>query len=44
MGMKKVRNVVAKHARNFNKSAVFIDRKKDAKKGKIKHKKSLTNW
>jgi hypothetical protein len=31
-------NLVAKHARTFNKSAVYRDRKKDAKRGKTKHK------
>lgn len=31
-------NFVAKHARQFNKAAVFVDRKKASKKGAIKHK------
>lgn len=31
-------NFVAKHAQQFNKAAVFVDRKKAAKKGAIKHK------
>jgi hypothetical protein len=34
----KQRNLVAKNARKFNTAAIFIDRKKDAKKGKRKHK------
>lgn len=34
----KQRNVVAKHARRFNKSAVHVDRKKAQKKGYRKHK------
>lgn len=34
-------NLVAKHARTFNKSAVHIDRKKDSKRGARKHK---TAW
>lgn len=33
-------NLVAKHAREFNKSAVFVDQKKKSKKGYEKHKKS----
>lgn len=32
-------NLVAKHARTFNKSAKFTDRKKRNKKGYTKHKK-----
>lgn len=36
--MKKQRNLVAKHARTFNKAHVFVDRKKSLKSGKIKHK------
>lgn len=33
-----VNNLVAKHALNYNKSSVFVDRKKEAKRGKkIKH-------
>lgn len=31
-------NLVAKHARTFNKSDVFEDQKKALKKGKVKHK------
>ena len=31
-------NLVAKHARKFNKVAVHRDRKKDIKRGKAKHK------
>lgn len=34
----KDRNYVAKHARQFNKAAVFTDRKRAAKKGYSKHK------
>lgn len=34
-------NFVAKYARTFNKAHVMRDRKKDAKRGKMKHKK---NW
>ena len=36
----KTNNLVAKHARQFNKAAVYRDRKKAAKKGYTKHKKS----
>ena len=36
--MKKTNNLVAKHARQFNKAAVFKDKKKAAKKGYAKHK------
>ena len=32
-------NLVAKHARTFNKAATHRDRKKDVKRGKVKHKK-----
>lgn len=32
-------NLVAKHARKFNKAAVHVDRKKAMKRGKRKHKK-----
>lgn len=35
-----INNLVAKHAREFNKAAVFKDRKKELKKGKTKHKKN----
>ena len=31
-------NLVAKHARKFNKAAVHVDRKKQARKGIVKHK------
>lgn len=31
-------NLVAKHARTFNKSHVMVDRKKQSKKGYTKHK------
>ena len=34
----KERNIVAKHARRFNKAVVMIDRKKAAKRGYRKHK------
>lgn len=34
-----VHNFVAKHMYEVNKSQVFIDRKKDAKRGYSKHKK-----
>ena len=34
-----VRNFVAKHMNDFNKSQTFVDRKKDAKRGYSKHKK-----
>ena len=37
----KDRNWVAKHARQFNKSAVMRDRKKDMKRGVRKHKKKF---
>lgn len=33
-----MRNIVARHARAFNKARPFIDRKKAAKRGAIKHK------
>ena len=36
-------NLVAKHARAFNKAHTFKDRKKAAKKGHTKHKKNLKN-
>jgi len=39
--MKTVNNLVAKHARKYNKCIVMVDRKKNAKKGYIKHKKNL---
>jgi len=39
----KDRNHVAKHACQFNKAAVFVDRKKSAKKGVVKHKNRLTD-
>ena len=32
-------NLVAKHARTYNKSSVQVDRKKAVRKGYIKHKK-----
>jgi len=31
-------NLVAKHARKFNKAAVHVDQKKQARRGIIKHK------
>lgn len=34
-------NFVAKHAHEFNKSVVFIDRKKSLKKGYRKHKQGI---
>jgi hypothetical protein len=34
-----VRNFVAKHMNDFNKSQTFVDRKKNAKRGYAKHKK-----
>ena len=34
----KTRNLVAKHARTFNKAATHRDRKKGAKRGYTKHK------
>lgn len=37
--MKTTRNLVAKHARTFNKPTIQIDRKKAARKGYTKHKK-----
>ena len=40
MNMKKVNNLVAKHAKQFNKAAVHTDKKKAFKKGYRKHKKS----
>lgn len=33
-------NLVAKHARKYNKAHVMVDRKKAAKRGKRKHKNS----
>ena len=34
-----INNFVAKHMNDFNKSQVFVDRKKDSKRGYSKHKK-----
>ena len=34
-------NLVAKHARKFNKAAVHADRKKQSRRGIIKHKGKL---
>ena len=34
----KQKNLVAKHARHFNKAAVHVDRKKAVKRGARKHK------
>lgn len=34
----KAQNLVAKHARTFNKSAVHVDRKKSERRGERKHK------
>lgn len=36
-------NLVAKHARTFNKAHVMTDRKKKQKKGYTKHKKNVYN-
>ena len=33
-----MRNFVAKHMNDFNKSQTFVDRKKNAKRGYTKHK------
>jgi excinuclease UvrABC ATPase subunit len=43
MKEQKINNFVAKHARHFNKAAVFTDKKKAKKKGYTKHKKG-SNW
>ena len=34
----KQRNLTAKHARKYNRASVFVDRKKESKRGKRKHK------
>lgn len=34
-----IHNFVAKHMHEFNQSQMFVDRKKDAKRGYSKHKK-----
>ena len=39
----KTQNLVAKHARTFNKAHTMVDRKKKSKKGYTKHKKGLYN-
>lgn len=39
--MRSTNNFVAKHINEFNKPATHVDRKKEAKKGKNKHKKPL---
>lgn len=39
----KTNNLVAKHARQFNKAATFVDRKKSVKKGYQKHPKQVVN-
>lgn len=39
--MSRARNTVAKHARKFNVAVVHADRKKAAKRGKVKHKDKL---
>ncbi len=31
-------NLVAKHARTYNKAHVMVDRKRASKRGKVKHK------
>lgn len=36
--MHKERNWVAKHARRYNRAAVYRDRKRDAKRGYRKHR------
>lgn len=36
-------NLVAKHMNTFNKAHTFVDRKKNAKKGYIKHKSGLSH-
>lgn len=36
--MTKIRNLVAKHARKYNKASVQVNRKKQAKSGYQKHK------
>ena len=36
------RNLVAKHARKFNKAHVMVDRKKAAKRGHRKHKRDYS--
>jgi hypothetical protein len=38
----KARNYVAKHAKQFNKAAVFADRKRAVKKGYSKHRNQYT--
>ena len=35
----KANNLVAKHAKKYNKAAVHVDKKKAAENGKVKHKK-----
>jgi len=39
--MSKIRNLVAKYAKKFNKTAVHRDKKKDEKRGVKKHKHSF---
>lgn len=39
--MQAINNLVAKHARTFNKAVTMIDRKKAIKKGHQKHKHKL---
>ena len=39
--MQNINNLVAKHAKQFNKAAVQVDRKKAFKKGEVKHKKRI---
>jgi len=34
----KSNNLVAKHARTYNKAHVMVDRKKASKRGQVKHK------
>ncbi|URC15305.1 hypothetical protein GD1_181 [Paraglaciecola Antarctic GD virus 1] len=38
--MKNVNNLVAKHCRTYNKATVEVDRKKESKRGAVKHKPS----
>ena len=36
-----MKNPVARNCRKFNRAVVHVDRKKDAKRGKVKHKQEL---
>lgn len=42
-GRRRTRNPVAKHSRTFNKSKVYMDRKKSVKRGYNKHNKRLND-